>query len=58
MDDYRYLRLSYEIDNLLDKIIRNSNLSDYEKKLRISAHIIIPLQDRIKELEEKLGQTK
>lgn len=43
----------FTIEKKLDKIIRDSQLSDYEKKLHIEADIIIPLLDKIDEIEKK-----
>lgn len=53
-----YQRTLHEIDGLLNKIIRNGRLSDYEKELQVSAHIIIPLLDKIKGLEDLIDKTE
>lgn len=41
----------YSIDAKVNEIVRNEKLSDYEKALKIEANIIIPLLDKIEELE-------
>lgn len=48
----------YNIEKKLDKIVRDSQLSDYEKKLHIEADIIIPLLDELDALKEKLKKAE
>lgn len=44
----------YSIDAKVNEIVRNEKLSDYEKALKIEANIIIPLLDKIEELEKEV----
>ena len=48
----------YSIDAKVNEIVRNEKLSDYEKALKIEANIIIPLLDKIEELEKEVSDCR
>lgn len=41
-----------DLDRIITDIMYDDNLSDYEKKLRIEATVVIPLLDEIDNLRE------
>lgn len=54
IEDLKYdgqnLQRLHDTDQKLNEIIRDEKLSDYEKILRVSVEVVIPLLDKIQEL--------